>query len=196
MSPEPVELTGRRVRLVPMTPDHVDPLYAAVGEPDLWVHGPAPMASRADMAAFVRGMLERVATGTTIAWVTVERGSGAVIGTSTLFDWSTADRHGEIGATRLARRAWGSGANPEAKLLQLTYCFERLGALRIEFKADARNTRSLAALEKIGATREGVFRRHMVCADGHVRDSVFYAVTDLDWPAVRTRLLTLVGGAG
>ena len=99
-----------------------------------------------------------------------------------------AHRRLEIGWTWLSPAAQGTGANTEAKFLMLEHAFERLGAMRVELKTDALNARSRAALAGIGATFEGVFRRHQLMADGRVRDSAWYAITDEDWPAVRDGL--------
>ena len=84
----------------------------------------------------------------------------------------------------------GHGGEFEAKLLMLEHVFERLGCMRVEFKTDARNERSRAALETLPAKFEGIFRRHMIIEDVGVRDSAFYSITDEDWPTVRINLRT------
>ena len=98
----------------------------------------------------------------------------------------------EIGYSWVTPAAWGSGANTEAKLLLLAHAFEGLGCLRVEFKTDARNERSRAALAAIPATFEGVFRKHMLVRGGERRDSAWYSVIDDDWPAVKAALETRV----
>ena len=100
-----------------------------------------------------------------------------------------AHRRLEIGWTWLTPAVWGTGINVEAKLLLLTHAFDTLGAMRVELKTDARNERSRAAILALGAQFEGVFRKHMQMADGRIRDSAWYAITDDDWPAVRARLV-------
>ena len=97
----------------------------------------------------------------------------------------------EIGWTWLGQEWQRTGMNTEAKLLLLTHAFERLGCVRVEFKTDARNLRSQRALERIGATPEGVMRNHMIVQGNYVRDSVYFSVIDRDWPAVRERLTLL-----
>jgi RimJ/RimL family protein N-acetyltransferase len=104
-----------------------------------------------------------------------------------------AHRGLEIGGTWLEPSAWGTGANVEAKLLMLEHAFERLGCMRVEFKTDARNERSRAALEALPAQFEGIFRKHMIIEDIGVRDSAFYSVTDLEWPDVRSNLRQRLG---
>ncbi|MEX2465183.1 MAG: GNAT family protein, partial [Gaiellaceae bacterium] len=95
----------------------------------------------------------------------------------------------EIGHTWLASSAWGSGANVEAKLLLLGHAFERLGCIRVEFKTDARNERSRAALEALPARFEGVFRSHMLVRGSELRDSAYYAIVDENWPEVKANLV-------
>jgi RimJ/RimL family protein N-acetyltransferase len=95
----------------------------------------------------------------------------------------------EIGWTWVARPAWSTGVNIETKLLLLGHAFEIAGLRRVEFKTDARNERSRGALLALGATFEGVLRKHMVVRDGGPRDSAYYSVIDDEWPAVRRHLL-------
>jgi N-acetyltransferase len=94
----------------------------------------------------------------------------------------------EIGGTWYEPAVWAGKVNPECKLLLMRHVFEALGFHRVEFKTDARNARSRAAILKLGAKQEGIFRKHMVLADGHVRDSVYFSITDDEWPAVKEGL--------
>ena len=103
-----------------------------------------------------------------------------------------ADRQVEIGATLLARPYWRTPANTESKLLFLTYCFERLGCVRVALKTDGRNLRSQAAIERLGATREGTLRKHMNVR-GYQRDTVYFSILETEWPAVRERLRARLG---
>jgi RimJ/RimL family protein N-acetyltransferase len=148
----------------------------------------APLTDEASMRAWVEDALGARDAGTEVPFATVDAATGRVLGSTRFMSIAPAHRRLEIGWTWLDRAAQGSGANSEAKLLMLEHAFERLGAMRVEFKTDARNVRSRAALAGIGATFEGVFRRHQLMAGGRVRDSAWYAVTDEDWPAVRDRL--------
>jgi RimJ/RimL family protein N-acetyltransferase len=115
--------------------------------------------------------------------------NGVPLGATTYLNVREDDRVVEIGNTWLAPQAWGTGANTEAKLLLLEHAFEREGFRRVEFKTDALNERSRAALAGIGATFEGVFRKHMIVRGGERRDSAWYAVIDDDWPAVKQALV-------
>jgi RimJ/RimL family protein N-acetyltransferase len=123
-----------------------------------------------------------------VAWATVERASDRAVGSTRFGD--IAPEHGrvEIGWTWIAPSRQRSAVNTEAKLLQLTYAFDTLGAGRVALKTDLRNERSQRAIERLGAVREGVLRRHLRLPDGHVRDTVYYSILADEWPAVRARL--------
>lgn len=184
----PVTLAGRRVRLEPLEPRHLAGLVAAAADPATWTWLHAPLSDEGALRVWLAEALRARDAGTEVPFATLEATSGRVLGSTRFMALAPAHRRLEIGWTWLTPAAHGTGANREAKLLQLEHAFERLGAMRVEFKTDARNARSRAALEGIGATFEGVFRRHMLMADGRVRDSAWYAVVDEEWPAVRERL--------
>jgi RimJ/RimL family protein N-acetyltransferase len=128
------------------------------------------------------------------AWLdTVELGfahfyDGDLVGHTSYLNVRPDDRVLEIGNTWVVPSAWGTGANTEAKLLLMAHAFEDEGYLRVEFKTDARNERSRAALAALPAQFEGVFRKHMLVRGGERRDSAWYAVIDDDWPKVKARL--------
>jgi RimJ/RimL family protein N-acetyltransferase len=109
-------------------------------------------------------------------------------------DLRPADRQVEIGATFLARAYWRTPANTEAKYLLLRDCFERLGCVRVALKTDGRNVRSQAAIERLGAVREGVLRKHMNVKD-YQRDTVYYSILEDEWPAVKERLANRLYGS-
>jgi N-acetyltransferase len=114
---------------------------------------------------------------------------GELVGHTSYLNARDEDRVVEIGNTWLNSRAWGTGANTEGKLLLLQHAFEDEGFLRVEFKTDAANDRSRAALAALPAEFEGVFRKHMLVRGGERRDSAWYAVIDDDWPEVKANLL-------
>ena len=113
---------------------------------------------------------------------------GELVGHTSFLNVRLDDRVLEIGNTWLAPAAWGTGANTEAKLVLMQHAFENEGFLRVEFKTDAENDRSRAALAALPAEFEGVFRKHMLVRGGERRDSAWYAVIDDDWPRVKTAL--------
>jgi N-acetyltransferase len=117
---------------------------------------------------------------------------GHEVGSTRYLNYEAVHRRVEIGWTWLRPSAWGTGANTEAKLLLLENAFERHGLQRVEFKTDARNERTRAALLKIGARFEGIFRKHMMLPSGP-RDSAWYAIIEDDWPEAKEKLLDLLG---
>ncbi len=179
-----VALEGEHVRLEPLEPRHEEPLWQVAQDPRTW------------RWMKVRGDESRDAFH---AWFeSVDMGfahllDGALVGHTSFLNHRPDDRSVEIGNTWLNPAAWGTVANTEAKYLLMRHAFEEEKLLRVEFKTDAQNERSRPALEKIGATFEGVHRKHMLVRGGERRDSAWYSVIDDDWPAVKAKLEELLG---
>jgi len=131
-----------------------------------------------------------------VPWVQRSAATGEVVGTTSYCPPDEANRSVHIGSTVLSRRWWRTAINTEAKLLLMTRAFEHLDAVRVEWQTDVLNLRSQAAIERLGATREGVLRRHKRRADGTWRDSVFYGMTDAEWPAAKARLTSRLARGG
>jgi len=183
-------LEGRIVALEPLTSGHEEGLWEASRDPALWRWLPIVQpATRAELRTWLDEALARAEAGIDIAFATILRSAGAVVGSTRFL--ALRPEHGsvEIGWTWLAPSAWGTGANAEAKLLQLEDAFERLGCRRVEFKTDALNERARAALEALPARFEGIHRKHMLVRGRESRDSAWYSVLDDEWPAVREHLM-------
>ena len=172
---QPVTLEGRFVRLEPLGPQHAASLAELGLEPEVWRWMPAPVTTPAEMGAFVEAALVEADAGRMVPFATIDRSTGRAVGSTRFLSIEPAHRRLEIGFTWLARPWQRSAVNSEAKLLMLGHAFERLGALRVEFKTDSRNEQSRRALAGIGATEEGTLRRHMITAAGR-RDSVYFSV--------------------
>jgi RimJ/RimL family protein N-acetyltransferase len=185
---KPLILEGSHVRLESLTEGHLAGLVACGLDPGIWAWMPFSVDDEAAMRSLIRAALDARAAGTEFPFVTVERASGLVVGSSRYLALALPQRRLEIGWTWLTPGAQRSAVNTEAKLLMLGYAFEVLGCLRVEFKTDARNAASRAALLGIGATFEGVFRKHMLVREGQRRDSAWYSITDDEWPDVRVHL--------
>jgi N-acetyltransferase len=180
-------LEGRLVRLEPLTPEHEEPLWEAARDPRTWRWlSVVQPRTRAEWSAWMEQALDAAASGAEIPFAT--RQGESVVGSTRFLALRPEQRSIEIGWTWLHPSAWGTGANVEAKLLQLEYAFETLGCRRVELKTDALNTRSRAALEALGATFEGIHRKHMLVRGGENRDSAWYSVLDDEWPDVRAHL--------
>ena len=189
----PATLEGEVVRLEPLGPEHVEGLCAVAFDPDLWRWMPVVLRSRADVERFVGDALQGRASGVELPFATIVQGAGTVVGSTRYLAIAPAHRRLEIGWTWIARPWQRTAVNTEAKLLMLGHAFDGLGCHRVEFKTDALNAPSRAAILRLGAREEGTFRRHMVMPDGRLRDSAYYSIIDAEWPAVKAGLLARLG---
>ena len=185
-APERVTLVGRFVRLEPISEAHRDDLLAAAAEdPATFRYMGSDLSVGADAwPAYLADALRP----DFVAWATVDAASGRAIGSSRFGDIAPEHRRVEIGWTWIAPSHQRTAANTEAKLLQLGYAFDELGATRVALKTDGRNARSQAAIERLGAHREGTLRRHMRMPDGFIRDTVYFSILSDEWPSVKARL--------
>ncbi len=189
MNVQPIELVGLRARLVPLAPTHAADLFDAGRDPAIWTFLPRHPQTLADMNVLVAEALERRDAGLDLPFVILDRAANnRVVGSTRLCDIDRANRSLEIGWTWLAPAVWRTRINTECKRLLLGHCFETLGAIRVFLKTDARNVRSQKAIERLGAVKEGVWRKHRILPDGYVRDSVYYSIIDDEWPAVKANL--------
>lgn len=190
----PVTLEGRFVRLEPLTLAHL-PALADVGlDPAIWRWMTVVVERAGDLRRWIETALEEQARGLALPFATIERSSGRAIGSTRFGSPSATHRRVEIGWTWVAPPWQRTAANTEAKLLMLRHAFETLGCVRVEFKTDALNERSRAALRRIGAVEEGTLRSHMITESGRVRDSVYFSILAGEWPDVRAALERRLGG--
>jgi RimJ/RimL family protein N-acetyltransferase len=188
MGIEPVTLQGSIVRLEPMTADHVDALALVGLEPELWRWIPNQVATREEMRAYVMTALEEFQRGVSLPFVTIADASHQVVGSTRYGNIDMANRRLEIGWTWITSAYQRTAVNTEAKLLLLSHAFETLRVNRVELKTDALNQKSRAAIARLGAFEEGVFRKHLVTHSGRVRDTVYFSIIDTEWPGVKARL--------
>jgi N-acetyltransferase len=191
-------LTGHRVRLEPLTIEHAPGYLAAAGTPTQsaeifrWQSPPggalAAPVTVDDAARHVTAALAARARGQRFPYAQIDARTGGFAGTTSLADPDPVQRSVTIGYTWLGQRWWGTGVNVEAKLLLMAFAFETLGAVRVTWVTDVNNTRAQAAIERLGAVREGVLRKHRRRADGSWRDTILYAMLDDDWPAAKQAL--------
>jgi len=183
-----VVLEGRIVRLEPLELAHVPALAEVALDAAIWRWTIARPQTEADLRDWATAAIRGREAGTEYPFATIERASGRPIGSTRFMNVALEHRRVEIGWTWLAPPWQRTGANREAKLLLLGHAFETLGCRRVEFKTDSNNEASRAALLGIGATFEGIFRKHIVMPNDGVRHSAWYSVIDDEWPAVRARL--------
>lgn len=186
--PKSVVLEGRHVRLEPLAARHREDLEAAAAQdPETFRYMGTNIAAHG-WDAWLREALDGVSTGSYVAWATIDRESGRAVGSTRFGDIAPEHDRVEIGWTWIAPSHQRTAVNTEAKLLQLGYAFDELGATRVALKTDARNLRSQAAIERLGGVREGVLRKHIRLPDGYLRDTVYYSILADEWPAVKARL--------
>lgn len=181
--PAAVPLEGRVVRLEPLSNAHIPELLKAISDERIWQY-----SIRGDAAHYLDVARHYMDTGEQLAFAVRELSKNRLVGMSRLVDLVPVHRRLEIGYTWYIPEVWGTTVNPEAKLLLLSHAFEAWRARRVEFKVHHANLRSRAAVEKLGATFEGILRKHMLQPDGSRRDSAVYSIIDDEWPKVKAGL--------
>jgi N-acetyltransferase len=193
MDVKPVVLTGKHVRLEPMTEAHIQGLTEiGVGQSfwDFMLYG--RMDSEVDMRDWVADIISRGEKGTDLPFTVIHLASGRVAGATRYLNIVPRDRGLEIGGTWYGTDFQRTAVNTECKYLLLSHAFETLGAIRVQLKTDLRNERSQKAMERIGAKKEGVLRNHMILRGEYFRHSVFYSILDTEWLDVKKNLEELM----
>ncbi len=181
----PVALEGRHVRLEPLAKAHLEGLASVGLDEELWRWIPVPVRTAEEMGAYIDTALEEQERGVSLPFALIEKGTGRAIGSTRYGNIDRTHHRVEIGWTWVAREWQRSAANTEAKYLLLRHAFETLGCIRVELKTDSLNEKSRAAILRIGATQEGIFRNHMITANGRIRHTVYFSIVDSEWPAVK-----------
>lgn len=186
----PVTLEGQHARLEPLARAHLAGLAEVGLEEELWRWIPTAVRTKEEMAAYIETALSEQERGMSLPFTIVEKATGRAIGSTRFANIDRTHHRVEIGWTWVAREWQRTAINTEAKYLLLKHAFESLGCMRVELKTDSLNEKSRAAILRIGAKEEGIFRSHMITASGRIRHSVYYSIIDSEWPAVKTRLET------
>jgi N-acetyltransferase len=200
IAPDGRSLLGDVVRLDRLVASDIDPLYAAIGNEQVYAGGfgggPAGLPATADQMReqWVASAARRAAYVVRLAADSALGAEGTVVGTTSLGDVDLPNESVHLGWTGYAPAVWGTVINPACKFLMLQHAFEDCGFGRVKIQTGLTNTRSQAAIAKLGATREGVLRRHKRLADGSFRDTVVFSILADEWPDVRKGLLTRISG--
>ncbi|HET6200686.1 MAG: GNAT family protein [Candidatus Acidiferrales bacterium] len=184
----PVTLEGKHIQLEPLLCAHHAALAEIGLDEDLWRWIPVPVRTPEEMSAYIDAALAEQARGISLPFTIIERASGKTIGTTRYANIERTHRRVEIGWTWVAKPWQRTAVNTEAKYLLLRHAFETLGCIRVELKTDSLNEKSRAAILRIGASQEGIFRNHMITASGRIRHTVYFSIVDSEWPAVKARL--------
>jgi RimJ/RimL family protein N-acetyltransferase len=189
MEIHPITLTGRFVRLEPLSEAHIPGLAQAGRDESIWRYMRyGLLISPERMGAWVRYMLDLQAQGGDLPFAVIHLPDQQVAGATRYLTINRHDCNLEIGGTWYGPQYQRTAVNTESKYLLLRHAFESLGCLRVQIKTDQRNTRSRRAIERLGAVQEGILRDHMLMPDGYLRSSVIYSILLGEWPEVKTRL--------
>ena len=181
-NPQPVTLEGPRVKLIPLEIEHAESLFDTMGHPNIFRYMPVSPPERIDdMRALVGDALEHASKYGDVPFAVFHEEDQRVVGSTRFIDVRKAHRGLEIGWTWVGMDYQRTYVNSECKYLLFKHAFNDLGALRVQLKTDSRNERSQAAIQRIGAKKEGTLRNHMVMPDGYVRHTVMFSVTHKEW---------------
>ncbi len=192
MAISPLVLEGMHVRLEPLAKTHLAGLAKIGLEEELWRWIPTPVRTQEEMAAYIETALDEQERGVSLPFAIIDRATGRAIGSTRYGSIDRTNYRVEIGWTWVAREWQRTAVNTEAKYLLLKHAFETLGCMRVELKTDSLNERSRAAILRIGAREEGIFRNHMITSSGRIRHTVYFSIIDSEWPAVKARLESIL----
>ena len=196
MKIEPVTLEGEFVRLEPLRVDHLPALVEAGMDESLWKWTNNIVRNESDLERYVREALAMQGQGTALPFVTIDRESGKVVGSTRFGNIDTANQKVEIGWTWINPKWQRTAINTEAKLLMFTHAFEVWNCIRVELKTDFNNEKSKNAMRRIGCTEEGTMRNHMITESGRYRDSVYFSIIESEWESVRADLTSKLAVKG
>lgn len=185
---ETIQLIGEAILLRPMTKEDAEGIYACCQDERIWTHMSQTLQTREDVDAYIEQALAHQETGTEYPFVIVLRSTNEIVGSTRFFDIATAHKRLEIGHTWLTPSVWRTNVNTECKYLLLSYCFEQLHFQRVQIKTGHENIQSQKAIERIGATKEGTLRNHMIRPNGKVRHTVMYSVVQEEWSDVKQHI--------
>ena len=188
MTVEPVTLEGQFVRLEPLSMAHHEALCEALLDDDIWRWLPARVRTEDEMRDFIQLVVKLRDAGEALPFATLYKPENRVVGTTRYLTVDRGNYGIEIGATIVGKNWQRTAVNTEAKYLMLRYAFEVLGCLRVQFQTDSLNTKSKNAILRLGAIQDGIFRNHKICWDGRIRHSIYFSITDEEWPRVKADL--------
>ncbi|MDT7523218.1 GNAT family protein [Rhodoferax sp. TBRC 17198] len=189
---EPVILSARGITLLPLALEHEAGLRLAAADGELWNIRVTSVPEPENTRKYIEDALAMREAGNRFAFAVTETATGKVLGCSSYHDIVPAVKRVEIGWTWYAKSSQRSHVNTTAKLLLLTHAFETLGCHVVGWRTDNFNFASQAAIERLGAKKDGVIRGHALRRDGTIRDTVMYSLRCGEWPEVKAQLLYLL----
>lgn len=196
MNLHPITLTGQYAQLEPLTQQHLAEILLAAADGELWQLFFTSVPTPEKTADWLSLALQMQDLGLALPFIVRDRRDGKIVGSTRFCNIDSKNQRLEIGYTWYSQSVQRSGINTECKLMLLNHAFENLGCIAVEFRTDWFNKRSQAAIERLGAKRDGVLRNHMLQADGRIRDTVVYSIIQTEWPGVKANLRYLLQRRG
>ncbi len=188
MNIEKVILQGKFVTLAPLAYEHLDALYEAASDESIWLWTTNVVKSKDDLRRYIETALEEFERKASLPFVTMEKSSEKIVGSTRFGNLDRKNQKAEIGWTWINPAWQRSFINTEAKLLMLTHAFEIWKCVRVEFKTDVLNEKSRKAIRRLGAKEEGILRQHVFTDTGRLRDTVYFSIIDKEWQNVKANL--------
>ncbi len=186
-------LENERVLLRPLMQEDAVYLSAYVKEePALWKYALTPISTDQEFAQYMATAVEARQLKSAYPFIVFDKLQNKYVGSTRFYDIQLENNSTQFGYTWYSEKTWGTGLNEHCKLLLLTYAFETIGFERVEFRADNRNKRSIAAMQKIGCTVEGILRNHLPTSDGTRRDSIVLSMLKNEWPTIKAGFLARI----
>ena len=193
MKIEPIVLESEFVRLEPLKIEHHAALCEIGLVEEIWRWSPEPILSPDSMKSYIEAALDEQRRGVALPFATIDKSSGKAVGSTRFGNIDAKNLRAEIGWTWINPAWQRTYVNTEAKLLMLAHAFETWKCIRVEFKTDWLNEKSRNAILRLGAQQEGIFRKHMICESGRLRDSVYFSILDNEWQNIKENLLRKPG---
>jgi RimJ/RimL family protein N-acetyltransferase len=175
------------ILLRPMRTEDYDGFSQLTTDQDLWVHFTSDLSDLRALRRWVETSVREMKNKKRLALTIIDKPSGLPVGSTSIGNIAERDKRVEIGWTWLGRDFQGKGINDQCKYLLLTYCFEELGCLRVEFKTDVLNHPARKALKRIGAMEEGVLRSHTLMTHNRRRDTIYYSILQSEWKRIKQK---------
>ncbi len=185
---EPVNLEGESVKLAPLESDYLEQLWEAAANESLWLWTANIVKSKEDLQRYIETALDELERKVSLPFVTIEKTSNKIVGSTRFGNIDVKNRRAEIGWTWINPKWQRTFINTEAKLLMLTHAFEIWRCVRVELKTDALNEKSRNAILRLGAKEEGILRRQQITDAGRFRDTVYFSIIDSEWQTVKANL--------
>jgi N-acetyltransferase len=184
----PIILEGSKVKLIPLEQSHISELLAIGKNEKIWEFMSINGTDSDRLTLLLKSALLKRSTSEQYPFAVIDKQTGKIIGTTMFHNISPEHRKLEIGWTWYDPAYWRTGYNRDCKLLLLTYCFETLKTVRVQFQADEYNMRSRTAIQGIGASYEGIMRKERIKANGAFRNTVIFSIIEDEWANVKSKL--------